>query len=116
MALNLGTISVLPVNSSNANRVSKDAMAIISDIKALEKRFNGIVADAVQFGIEKRKEGEGDLELLSRIAKAANLKAHELAAEEDQQRVDLIVSGDARPTRRGLAGLLDRAADKVARF
>jgi len=116
MALNLGTISLIPTTSSNAAALSKDALALISEIKRLEQKFNGIAADAVQFSIERRKEGEGDIELLGRIAKEASMKAHTLAAEEDLKRVDNIIAGDARPTRRGLAGLLDRAADKVARF
>jgi hypothetical protein len=116
MAISLGTISVTPINSRNAQRLSKDALALIAEIKALENKFNLIIADSVQFGMEKRKENEGDLELLGRIAKAANLRAHELAAEEDQKKVDLVIAGESRPARRGLAGILDKAADKVARF
>ncbi len=116
MALNLGTIAVTPVNSKNAQRLSKDALALIAEIKQLETKFNVIVADAAQFGMDKRKENEGDLELLGRIAKAANLKAHELAAEEDQKKVDLVIAGESKPVRRGLAGLLDKAADKAARW
>lgn len=114
--MHLTTITVTPVNAKNAQSLSKDALALITEIKRLESKFNVISADAVQFGIEKRKENEGDLELLARIAKAANVVAHELACEEDQKRVELVLAGESKPARRGLAGLLDRAADKAARW
>ncbi len=112
----LATISVRPVSSANAATLSKDSLDLITEIKKLETRFNNVAADAAQLGIEKRKENEGDLEYLARVAKEANRKAHDLAAAEDQKQVEAVISGSMKPARRGLAGLLDKAADKAARW
>jgi hypothetical protein len=108
----IGTTS--KVSSANAAKLCKEALAIINDLRAIEAKFTILLADSRNYGIEARKENEGDLDLLARIAKSASARAHELACEEDAERVELAITSNSRPVRKGIAGWLDRAADKLA--
>ena len=109
-----GVISTVKASSSLAASTSKNAISLINQIRSIEATFMKLAAEAENLGLARRLETEGDLEFLARIAKESNAKAHELACIEDAEKVDKLLTSTTQPRRTGFAGLLDRAADKVA--
>lgn len=109
-----GVISTVKASSSLAASTSKNALSLINQIRSIEATFMKLASEAENLGLPKRLDTEGDLEYLARVAKESNAKAHELACLEDAARVDQLLTSTAQPRRTGFAGLLDRAADKVA--
>jgi hypothetical protein len=102
-------------SSNSALNVSKTALSLIGDIKAVERAFNALAVQANDLGL-KRNENEGDIAFLGRIAAAASELSHDLRKKEDAETIKRQIEGQAAARRKGLSGLLDRAADAVARF
>lgn len=111
-----GVISTVKASSSLAASTSKNALSLINQIRSIEATFMKLAAEAENLGLSRRLDTEGDLEYLARVAKESNAKAHELACQEDAEKVDKLLTSTSAPRRTGFAGLLDRAADKVASF
>ena len=111
-----GVISTQKSTSALAASTSKNALSLINQIRSIEATFLKLAAEAENLGLARRSDTEGDIEFLVRIAKESNAKAHELACAEDAERVDKLLTSTSAPRRTGFAGLLDRAADKVASF
>lgn len=109
-----GVISTAKASSGLAAATAKNALALINQIRGIEATFMKLTSEAENLGLARRTEVEGDLEFLTRIAKESNVKAHELACAEDAERVDKMLLSTSTPRRTGFAGLLDRAADRVA--
>lgn len=111
-----GVITLQKSSSALAVSTSKNALSLINQIRSIEATFLKLASEAEVLGLNRRSETEGDLEFLARVAKESNAKAHELACIEDAERVDKMLNSTTQPRRTGIAGLLDRAADKVASF
>jgi hypothetical protein len=109
-----GVISTAKASSGLAAATAKNALALINQIRSIEATFLKLASEAENLGLARRSETEGDLEYLARVAKESNVKAHELACAEDAAKVDAMLTSTTQPRRTGFAGLLDRAADRVA--
>lgn len=114
MAKQLFGVTTTKASSALAASTAKSSLALINSIRGIEATFLKLAAEAENLGLAPRSPEEGDLEYLARVAKEANAKAHELACQEDAERVDKLLASTSQPRRTGLAGVLDRVADRVA--
>lgn len=103
------------INSAHADTTAKTALSLIGDIRACERAFNALSVQATELGL-RRNENEGDITFLGRIATQAIELKHDLLKKEAvtaaQRQAETAVQGH----RRGLAGLLDRAANAASRL
>lgn len=101
--------------SSSADSISKTSLSLIGDIKAVERSFNAIAAQAADLGI-KRNDNEGDIAFLGRIALAAKELSYDLRKQEDAADIQKQIEGKSLGRRRGIAGFFDKLGDAAARL
>lgn len=113
----VSTSTTSKVTSSNAAGLSTRALALIGTIRKAEETYNRLMEEAADLGIEiDAAEGESELALLQKLSVAATSKAHDLAKSEDLARIERVAEGKVAAPRTGLAGLLARASEAVARI